>query len=127
MQYYPLLFTFMQDIANKLREFMVRRGLSQARLARLARVSQATVSRTLHGVREQHGQARHKLLTYAEIQETIQDRSAGHGVKQVTRAFSRIWDGSDAHATAIVNVIDALAGLKPGQSRERRRKRGRHR
>jgi transcriptional regulator with XRE-family HTH domain len=117
----------MQSVNTKLREFMVRRGLSQTRLAKLARVSQSTVSRVLRGVRDRHGQARHRLLTYARIEETIQDSSAEHGVKRVTSAFSRIWDGSDEHATAIVNVIDALAGLKPAHDRERERKRGRHR
>jgi len=116
----------MQAIVQRLRRLMERRGLSQMQLARLAHVSQSTVSRILNGERRNHGQAHRKLLTYVQSQKEVEDRPMADGVERVTTAFKRIWDGSGAHATAIVSVIHALAGLKPTRGQKRGRKRERH-
>jgi hypothetical protein len=35
------------------------------------------------------------------------------GGDQVLNAFSRIWDGTEAHAAAIAKIIDATKGLGP--------------
>jgi predicted XRE-type DNA-binding protein len=128
MREYAISFSFMQDASTHLREFMAKRGLSQEQMAARAHVSQSTVSRVLEGGSiERHSSARHRLFTYARITELAVHYSAKDGIKRVVEAFNRIWDGSDTHATAVVGVIDALAGLGPmvkprkGRSREGQR------
>jgi transcriptional regulator with XRE-family HTH domain len=101
---------------------MAKHGLSQTRLAEQARVSQSTVSRALRRVPDRHSQARFRLSNFTHITEsTFEDRAKG-GIKQVVDAFDEIWDGSKAHAEAVANVIEALAGLRPAGSRRRRKR-----
>lgn len=93
---------------------MAARGLSQGQLAIKAHVSQSTVSRVLHGgPARRHSRARTKLFKYARLSESVVIQPPDDGIKQVARAFEQIWDGSDAHAAAVSNVIRALAGLRP--------------
>ncbi|MBZ5670949.1 MAG: helix-turn-helix transcriptional regulator [Acidobacteriia bacterium] len=100
---------------------MAKHGLSQDQLARRARVSQSTVSRALRGAPSRHSQARHRLLSCARIGESAVDSSTKGGIRRVVKAFNEIWDGSDAHADAVVNIIGALAGLRPVGSTGRRK------
>lgn len=125
MQYYALC---MQEESVKLGKFMTMHGLSQQSLATAAKVSQSTVSRALQGACQRHGNARHKLCIYAGLREPIPRYTGKSGIKRVVEAFTGIWDGSDAHASAVARVIEALAGLKasprvaPGERRGKRSK-----
>lgn len=90
---------------------MVEGRLTQADVARAAKVSQSTVSRVLSGGGLRRGAARTRLFTYADIQDASSSRVAGRVT--VMDAFSRIWDGTPAHANAIAQVIDSLVHLRP--------------
>ena len=103
----------MQDPADLLRAFMARQGLSQARLANAAGVSQPTVSRALARKAERRGVARSKLFNYAGISEWAGDQQERDARERVIAAFERVWDRSETHADAIARVIEALADLRP--------------
>ncbi len=93
-----------------MREFLALKGISQSRLAELASVSQATVSRALTGAPGKHSEARERLLTY--IQDRIQTEGASlTGSELVLAAFRRVWDGSDEHAALIARLVEATAGF----------------
>jgi transcriptional regulator with XRE-family HTH domain len=103
----------MQSESARIRECMRENGWSQAQLAARARVHQSTVSRALAGRAARHSQARHRLAILVE-----QGKRAGHVFaedvpERVIKAFDRIWDGTDAHAAKIAEIISALAGLRP--------------
>ena len=108
----------MQDVRIEIRAFLEENELSQADLARNAGVSQPTVSRALHNRRERSTSQRQKLVKYvrARRRRTAVEPNAS-GVVQVTKAFERIWDGSDAHAQAVASVIDAMVNLRPAGKR----------
>lgn len=108
----------MQDVRSEIKAFLEENELSQADLARNAGVSQPTVSRALHNERERSTSQRQKLVKYVRAQtERAGAAPNAPGVGRVTKAFERIWDGSDAHAQAVANVIDAMVNLRPASKR----------
>lgn len=108
----------MQQVApSDLRAFMDRRGLNEAKLAKVAGVSQATVSRALTGLRKRAGKARSLLFTY--IHDELKREGLAHAEKsEVLKAFERVWDTSEAHAAAMAKVVDALECLRPQNKEE---------
>ena len=116
----------MQELKKIVLSCLKGEGLSQDALAERAGVSQSTVSRAFHAKPIRHGAARQKLLRYASARVGVVDWQERDGVKRVAGAFSRIWDGSEAHADAVANVIGALAGLAPKSSRGKKGERRRH-
>jgi transcriptional regulator with XRE-family HTH domain len=102
----------MQQDSGRLEAFLEERGLSQAKVAELAGVSQSTVSRAVRRSQQRKGQARKKLFTFIE-NDFSRSATAGSGRDQVLNAFDRIWDGSEVHAVAVAKVIEALDGLRP--------------
>ena len=108
----------MQQVsAVDLRAFMDRRGLNEAKLASLAGVSQATVSRALTGSPKRTGKARSLLCIY--IHNELKQEGLAHAEKsEVLKAFERVWDTSEAHAAAMAKVVDALEGLRPHNKEE---------
>lgn len=109
----------MQDEAAQIRAYMKKNALDQAKLAAEAGVSQATVSRALAGPPERRGRAFVRLLAHVGKQGEGTEASVT-GKKRVSRAFERIWDGTDAHATAVAQIIEDLAGLTPSKALRRR-------
>jgi len=109
----------MQDEATQIRTYMSKNALDQATLAAEAGVSQATVSRALAGSPERRGRAFLRLMAYVGKQSENAEPSVA-GKKRVARAFDRIWDGTDAHATAVAQIIEDLAGLTPSKALRRR-------
>ena len=103
----------MQQLSQKLGDFISTSGLSQEELATKAGVSQSTVSRALRRFPKKHSQAVVKLCSYAGIELKNDVSSTATGTKQVLKAFGEIWDGSDAHAAAIARIIEASRGLIP--------------
>jgi DNA-binding LacI/PurR family transcriptional regulator len=91
--------------------------LNQTTMAKRAGVSQATVSRVLTGAtRQRQGRAYIKLCNYIH-QQNRRTGAVRAKKEDVLQAIDRIWDTSQAHATAVVKVIDALDGLR-AQGRE---------
>jgi hypothetical protein len=115
MQQYS--FDMQQRSAASLREFMEKRGLTQEELAEAAKVSQATVSRALKKPAQRAGTGRRKIFTYVENEYAA--RTAEGGPEGVVSAFNQIWDGSSAHAAAVVRIINALDGLRPQKTQEK--------
>ena len=111
----------MRDPASLLREYMRRRGLTQAQLSEKSKVSQATVSRALRGEPQRKGAARSRLFNFVEIDEYAIQRCQTEAHARVLGAIERVWDRSEAHLDAIIRVIDALSGLGP---RSQNRKKG---
>ncbi len=85
---------------------MAVNNLSQEALAKRAEVSPATVCRALRGVPMRRGQARERLYKLAGI---VDPRVKA--ADKVVAAFEKIWDSSDAHAKAVIGVINALGGF----------------
>jgi hypothetical protein len=100
------------DEITLLRELMAREQLNQLQMSVLAKVSQATVSRALSGIRKRRGKAHARLFTYVRA-VLAEHAEAATGMKAVNRAFENIWDGSEVHASAVARVIDAMDGLLP--------------
>jgi transcriptional regulator with XRE-family HTH domain len=108
----------MQEVDSDLRTLMKAKGLNQTRLARLARVSQASVSRALKGdARQRRGGAYIRLFNY--IQKQARHEALGDLDKErVHEAIDRIWDVSKAHAAAVAKVIQALDEFRSSQIKE---------
>jgi hypothetical protein len=85
-------------------------GHTQAEAAEAAGVDQSTICRALKGKGRRKGAARGRICNYAL---GASDHDAGDGVSRVAEAFERIWDRTNAHANAVVNVIGSLEGLVP--------------
>jgi len=101
-----------ESFAQQLLEFMKSRHLSQAIVAKAAKISQSTVSRALKGHFERQGKAKARLFIYMQ-QESRADVLRGKGKDKVVNAFQSIWDGSEEHASAIAKIINASKGLRP--------------
>lgn len=107
----------MQNVRGQIRRYMKDKDLDQASLASAAGVSQATVSRALARDPLRRGEAYLRLLSY------VRGRSKGRpltGKNRVTKAFERIWDGSDVHAAVVARIIEDLGDLRPSQELRRR-------
>ncbi len=102
----------MQEADPDLGQFMSRHGLNEARMADLAGVSQATVSRALRRPPKRAGRARARLFTYIH-EEMKREGLAPADKSEVLKAFERVWGTSKAHAAAIAKVVGALDSLRP--------------
>jgi transcriptional regulator with XRE-family HTH domain len=102
------------SLAERLRLFMQERQLSQKSVAEAANISQSTVSRALQGHVERQGRAKSKLFTYMR-NELLNEGLSGTGKEKVVKAFEKIWDRSEEHATAIAKIIRASGGLLPAK------------
>lgn len=94
---------------------MSERGLTQHDVAIAAQVSQATVSRVLRRAPQRSGAAYLRLCSYIHAQSVVNDGAPEH----VIAAVRRTWDGSDRHAEALAELIDASGRLWPDLSEER--------
>lgn len=110
---YAVICINMQDVSLQLRTFMEKNHLNETKLAAAAKVEQSTVSRVLtKGVRRR-GKAILRLLGYANITAWNPVVQKGEGTDRVVEAFKHVWDGSEAHASAIAKIIEASADLRP--------------
>jgi transcriptional regulator with XRE-family HTH domain len=107
----------MQRAKPNLRAFMAKRGLTEAAIAKLAGVSQPTVSRALRGSPKRTGKGRSRIFTFIH-QELDREGLVHAGKSEVLQAFERVWGASEAHAAAIAKVVDALDGIRPLDKKE---------
>jgi len=100
------------NLPEAIRSLMERDHVSQATIAKAASVSQPTVSRAAKRQPVRHSAAAQKLFTY--IQQAGPAASPpSSGEQLVLIAFDRIWDRSDAHASAVAKIISATEDLRP--------------
>lgn len=91
-------YRIVDDYASLIRSVMRSRGLTQQQLAREAGISQATVSRALEQPTVRMGRARRALFNYIHKHQPA--------VPEVTAsAIAQTWDGTDAHAKALAELI----------------------
>jgi predicted transcriptional regulator len=102
-------YAFIIDLGQTLATLMQDWNMSQKDVALAAGVSQASVSRFLRHRSQRSGQAYRRLCTY--IREA--DASRVKEIPHVGEALRRTWDGTDQHAAALAELIDASAKLWP--------------
>ena len=86
------------DVAKELNTLLSRQGITQAELARRAKVSQPTVSRAIRRAPERRSKGYARLCNY--IHEEIDEVPLPAPVRD---ALAEIWDGSPAHAEALAD------------------------
>src|SRR5690242_20050339 len=96
----------MQDLATHLRDYMHKHDLTQAELAKRAKISQPSVCRALEGKAVRRGGAREKLFIYTSFKPPKADAEA-----RLIEAFREVWDKSDKQADAFVNMIRIIGTL----------------
>ena len=102
----------MDDLGEEVRRYLASSGVTQGQLADAAGISQSTVSRAISTQPRRSGQARRSLSIYMH--------QAGEAAlpQSVFTALARTWDGSDAHAEALVGLILASRSLWPNMRKE---------
>ena len=94
------------DVSTELRTLLTRGGMSQAKLARRAGVSQPTVSRAMRRAPRRNSQSYTRLCSYIhkELGEVGLPGPA-------CDALAEIWDGSLGHAEALAALIRAAGDV----------------
>lgn len=98
----------MHELSSLVRMHLTEHGLSQRELATAAGVSQATISRVLRGKPLGSGAARERLAAYVGSQITLSS------LERVFAVVRETWDGSEAHAEALIGLVLASRELWPG-------------
>jgi hypothetical protein len=99
------------DLRAAIRAYMARESVSQSEVAKRAAVSQSTVSRALKRQPIYSGRARAKLFIFMHKQPKAT-------TAPVQTALGLVWDGTDAHAEALADLITASGRLWPGLREE---------
>jgi len=95
------------DLRAAIRAYMAREFVSQVEVAQRAGVSQSTVSRTLRQQPLYSGHARARLVMFMQKQ-------AKGTTAPIQTALGLVWDGTDAHAEALADLITTSGRLWPG-------------
>lgn len=97
------------QFGRRLENLMRDRQLTQEDVAAAAGVSQATVSRALRRQPQRSGAAYLRLCSYIQAQTVPDNGAPAH----LIAAVRRTWDGSERHAAALAELIDASSRLWP--------------
>jgi transcriptional regulator with XRE-family HTH domain len=97
----------MEELSAAVTSVLREQGLSQRQLAERAGVSQATVSRAKSQLPLRPGYARGRLIAYLRRQGQLPSLEA------IFTAVDEIWDGSEAHADALAQLLLASRELWP--------------
>jgi transcriptional regulator with XRE-family HTH domain len=103
-----------QEIGQELDRWRRRKDLTQQDLEQIARVSQGQLSRILEGRFTRVGPALRRLCRSAGIDLARRLRSSG-GAPMAARLeteLKRSWDGSDAHAHALIQLLRVARSLR---------------
>jgi predicted transcriptional regulator len=113
----------MPRLRRELSAYLERIGSNPNSYAKQMGVSQSTVQRFLTGRTKNITGAMRPLLTYAGIRLSSrmaesQSASASPGSERIKQALAKVWDGSEASATALAQVIEAIGPfLSSGRGR----------
>ncbi len=97
------------ELGRTLEAFMDRTNMSQRDVAEAAGISQASVSRVLRRKYQRSGKAYRRLFIYIQEAEAAPVNEIPH----VGDALRRTWDGTNDHAAALAELIDASVKLWP--------------
>jgi transcriptional regulator with XRE-family HTH domain len=97
------------QFGQRLESLMQARQLTQDDVAVAAGVSQATVSRVLRRQPQRSGAAYLRLCSYIQAETVPENGAPAH----LIAAVRRTWDGSERHAAALAELIDASGRLWP--------------
>lgn len=109
-------------IGEALREWMHVRRLNQSQAAQVLHVSQATVSRALHGLVAEESSSLNKICTGSGVDPRPPALWQGGVVPEpplptaFTSALRRLWDGTPADADRVTHLLDAVATLRGSTS-----------
>ncbi len=102
------------DLREAITDILSREGITQKELAKRAGVDQATVSRAARRLPRRRTTAHAKLCKYMQlVAPTVSVPSEAIG-----DALRETWDGSDAHAAALAELIRASRELWPQLGKE---------
>ena len=96
------------ELGPALEALMQRDGISQSEVAKMAGVSQSTISRAIARRPMRNGAARTRLVVFMQ-----QRASSAPGPAAAFDAVREIWDGSGEHAVALAKLILASGELWP--------------
>lgn len=91
---------------------MAENSLTQAGLAKAAKVNQSTVSRIIRGAPQRNGRALLTICNYAGIDVDDAGTSTYEPKKLIMDTFMKIWDGTDLHAKTVAQIIEALQNVR---------------
>lgn len=96
-----------------LKEYLAKKGVSVSSLALSAGIAQPTLSRFLTGRTKNLTRDIHTVLKYARINvvDGIDGMLDPLDNPRVREAFARVWDGSDAGAVLIADLVEALGPI----------------
>jgi transcriptional regulator with XRE-family HTH domain len=94
---------------NVVRLYLEQERIAQEELADRAKVSQPTVSRALARQPKRHSRAHAKLVAFIHQQSRVPAPPPA----TVAAALEEVWDGTEAHETALAHLIAASAELWP--------------
>ena len=97
------------EVANRILQYLQLHGLSEAEFSRMTKVPQSTLHRSLHRCKRLTATHR-RLCRYAGIALDVHTASADMG-KQLTGAILQIWDGSEEHGAALLDLLQTVSRL----------------
>lgn len=101
-----------KHIASSLSARFKAAGITQSAIADAIGVSQSQVSRVFSGYITRRTKLLEKLCVYASSQLHLEKQPNVRRNAELMAALSEVWDGSDAHARALAQVIRSLATLR---------------
>lgn len=101
----------LDELVTELRLFLEERRVTQQEAAKLARISQSTVSRILHGTIRRKSKSLSALCKYARVKEYTNVPVDPAKNEALMEALRDTWDGSTRHASALARVIRSLGNL----------------
>ncbi len=96
------------SLGADIKTYLAEEGIPQKVLAERADVSQATVSRALGQDPQRNSEARQRLMIFIR-----EHAVARQGPAEAFAALEQIWDGTEAHAGALAELIRSSRGLWP--------------
>lgn len=105
--------TKIQHAYNQIIESIKADSRSDAEISRQSGVSQPTVwrLRSGHKPRLRYSEQFNKLCTFYGVNELAAPLGHGSLETELKDALMSVWDGSDAHARALIKVVRSLKGL----------------